>query len=86
MKTVMNTFLSIVLLSSVLLSCQQNKFSPEVASYLNAALDSIEMNALNSSNLDWEQLRQEVFKKAEGAIETTQAAIEWITEQADCNN
>lgn len=58
-------------------NCTSNKVEPEIRTYLTAAIDSIETNALMSPNVDWDQVRTEAFKKAAG-MKTTQETYDII--------
>ena len=56
-----------------------------VKSYLNKSLLIIEENALNSSNVNWKELRERVFDKASGAkrYEDILPIYSYIFEQID---
>ncbi|HAS43432.1 MAG TPA: hypothetical protein DCS93_23330 [Microscillaceae bacterium] len=52
-------------------SCKTTpKTNPKIAAYLNEALDTIRTYALNTEQVNWEQLRKEVIEKAQGAKTT----------------
>jgi len=64
--------ISLLLVAVVLFSCNQAKIKPEIEAYLIAALDSIENNAMNSSKLDWKEVRAATLEKAKDAQEFTE--------------
>ncbi|OJJ18542.1 hypothetical protein BKI52_23305 [marine bacterium AO1-C] len=52
-------------------SCtNQPKTDPKIAAYLNEALDTMRTYALNTDQVNWEQLKKEVIEKAAGAKTT----------------
>lgn len=73
----------------LLTACNTNdQNSARIKAFLDEALDSIRLNAMNSGQVDWEKLRAGVKARAEGAT-TTQAtypAIRYALEQLQDNH
>lgn len=61
-------FISVFIFS---IGCQSPpKTDPKIEAYLRAAMDTIQKNALNTTQVNWDKLRQEVIEKAQGAKST----------------
>lgn len=60
------------------ISCQtQNSIPKEVSGYLTETLDLLEENSVNKNEIDWNEFRIDIFKKAQNAkkIKDTYSAI-----------
>lgn len=57
-----------ILLVTVFISCSTEKKVPEeVSDYLAEVLDLLERKSINKNEIDWNKLRDEVFKKAQNS-------------------
>lgn len=70
-KNNLKKILIAVLVLSIWGCNQKPKISAEIETYLISAIDSIQVNALMSPNMDWEKVKRESLEKAEG-LETTE--------------
>nr|WP_321232773.1 S41 family peptidase [uncultured Psychroserpens sp.] len=65
----------ILVLTTILIlifSCKKNEINPEVRNYLITAIDSIQTNALTSSDVDWETVRAKALNDAKGLTKTNE--------------
>jgi len=68
LKTICPLLIGLLILHA---SCETKpKTNPKITAYLNEALDTIRTYALNTKQVNWEQLQKEVIEKAQGAKTT----------------
>ncbi len=87
-QLIKSPLLQLIFISIIMAGCNQSRLNPNVERYLTTALDSIQQNALKSSDVDWKILRKEVFSKAIGAQTTEEVynAIIYAIEKLDDNH